>query len=230
MRSTLTDSEQPRCCRESLFAVVLVVVIGCQPSTPDSSAGLKPSVPAPLGPSVIEVTGRTQCIPARRGIIAPVPLHPVIAVLVAPGDRVKKGQPLVKIDDDEAQADVRAKQAALQTAHIALKESRRHLATAWQCRCRPKPALPGTKTLGPANASLPMPKSARSYSPAPERPDDVHTPSPASWVAAEPPCRGIDRSAEQFLKTWRRFSKAGELLAGALSTVGFQRSARLPSI
>jgi multidrug resistance efflux pump len=37
----------------------------------------------------------------------------VVQVLVAPGDRVKKGQPLVKLDDDEPQADVRAKKAAL---------------------------------------------------------------------------------------------------------------------
>ena len=113
----------------SLFPVVLVVVIGCQPGTPDSSAEPKQSVPLPSDPSVIEVTGRTECMPSRRGIIAPVPLHPVVAVLVAPGDRVKKGQALVKIDDDEAQADVRAKQAALQIARIALKESRRQLAS-----------------------------------------------------------------------------------------------------
>jgi hypothetical protein len=55
------------------------------------------------------------------------------------------------------------------------------------------------RALCPANASLRGPQAAKSYSPAPGRPDDVHTPSPASWVAAEPPCRGIDRSAEQFL-------------------------------
>jgi multidrug resistance efflux pump len=40
-------------------------------------------------------------------------LHPVTAVVVAPGDRVKSGQILVKLDDDEARADVRAKQAAV---------------------------------------------------------------------------------------------------------------------
>jgi HlyD family secretion protein len=42
-----------------------------------------------------------------------VPLHPVEEVRVRPGDRVKKGQVLVKLDDDEPQADVRAKKAAL---------------------------------------------------------------------------------------------------------------------
>jgi HlyD family secretion protein len=40
-------------------------------------------------------------------------LHPVEEVRVQPGDRVKKGQVLVKLDDDEPQADVRAKKAAL---------------------------------------------------------------------------------------------------------------------
>jgi HlyD family secretion protein len=42
-----------------------------------------------------------------------VPLHPVEEVRVQPGDRVQKGQVLVKLDDDEPQADVRAKKAAL---------------------------------------------------------------------------------------------------------------------
>src|SRR5205814_9044321 len=64
------------------------------------------------------------CAPGRKGTIAPVPLHPVVEVLVAPGDRVKKGQALVKLDDDEARADVRAKQAARESARIALKASR----------------------------------------------------------------------------------------------------------
>jgi membrane fusion protein, multidrug efflux system len=52
----------------------------------------------------------------------------VVAVLIAPGDRVKTGQAMIKLDDDEAQADVRAKQAALENARIALSESRRFLA------------------------------------------------------------------------------------------------------
>jgi multidrug resistance efflux pump len=50
-----------------------------------------------------------------------VPLHPVVDVLVEPGSRVKKGQVLVKLDDDEAQADVRNKQALLANTKIALK-------------------------------------------------------------------------------------------------------------
>ncbi len=80
--------------------------------------------PAPAGP-VLEVEGRTQCVPGRKAVIAPVPLHPVEEVLVRPGDRVKKGQVLIKIDDDEPQADVRAKKATLESARVVLKETKR---------------------------------------------------------------------------------------------------------
>ena len=41
--------------------------------------------------------------------------------------RNDKDQPLIKIDDDEAQADVRAKEAALENARISLEERRRYL-------------------------------------------------------------------------------------------------------
>jgi hypothetical protein len=72
---------------------------------------------APVGQegkeTVLEVTGKTRPVPGRLGIIAPAVLHPVVAVMVSPGDRVEKGQPLVKLDDDEPRADVRAKKAAL---------------------------------------------------------------------------------------------------------------------
>ena len=74
-----------------------------------------------------QVTGRTQCILTKKFIIAPVPLHPVTEVLVEPGSRVKKGQALVKLDDDEPKADVRMKEAVLENTQIALKEARRYL-------------------------------------------------------------------------------------------------------
>jgi membrane fusion protein (multidrug efflux system) len=45
---------------------------------------------------------------------------------------VRKGQLLVKLDDDEQQAEVRAKQAALETAQLASQEARRHLASVKQ--------------------------------------------------------------------------------------------------
>jgi multidrug efflux system membrane fusion protein len=78
----------------------------------------------------IAVVGRTQCVPGRRASIAPVPLHPVTEVLVAPGAHVKKGQLLVKLDDDEARADVRLRRAMLESAESSANEARRFLAKA----------------------------------------------------------------------------------------------------
>jgi multidrug resistance efflux pump len=95
-----------------LAAVLLAASVwGCQAS-PVSSPPTQ-AVEGSGTAEVLEVAGTTQPAPGRRGILAPVVLHPVVQVLVAPGDRVKKDQPLVKLDDDEPQADVRAKKAAL---------------------------------------------------------------------------------------------------------------------
>jgi membrane fusion protein (multidrug efflux system) len=111
------------------LGVVLVVMIIWDSITTSPTYPLASQQDAPVrvDRSVTDVPGRTECTPGRKGTIAPVPLHPVVEVLVAPGDRVKKGQALVKLDDDEARADVRAKQAALESARIALKESHRYL-------------------------------------------------------------------------------------------------------
>ena len=86
---------------------------------------------APLNESVgsFTVLGTTQCIHTRKAIIAPAVLHPVVEIFVAPGDRVKKGQKLVLIDDDEPKADLRLKEANLANAGIALKEAKRLLAS-----------------------------------------------------------------------------------------------------
>jgi RND family efflux transporter MFP subunit len=73
------------------------------------------------------VVGRTQCSPGRKATIAPVPLHPVVEVLVVPGDRVKKDKVLVKLDDDEPQADVRNKKALADSAKVVLEEAVRYL-------------------------------------------------------------------------------------------------------
>src|ERR1700685_3110644 len=81
------------------------------PARPEKSAAAAPSCAGP-----IEVVGLTQCAPGRRGSIAPVPLHPVVQVKVVPGDRVKRGQELVKLDDDEPRADVRIKREVLASA------------------------------------------------------------------------------------------------------------------
>jgi RND family efflux transporter MFP subunit len=107
------------------LAGVLTIVAGVRttaapPSTP-TAGQVEATTP-------IEVDGRTQCLLTRRFVIAPVPLHPVTEVLVEPGARVTKDQKLVKLDDDEPQADVRARQAALDSAAVAVAEARRHLA------------------------------------------------------------------------------------------------------
>jgi RND family efflux transporter MFP subunit len=96
--------------------------------TPSTRA--KPEAPSPAAGDngVIQVVGRTQCCPKRKALIAPVPLHPVEEVLVSLGDRVKKDQPLVKLDADEQKAEVRGKRAALENAGIVLKEAQRYLA------------------------------------------------------------------------------------------------------
>jgi RND family efflux transporter MFP subunit len=86
----------------------------------------------PSSADVLEIAGKTQAAPGRRALIAPVPLHPVIEVRVKPGDRVKKGQVLVRLDDDEPRADVRAKQAVLESAGASLREARRFRGVAEQ--------------------------------------------------------------------------------------------------
>jgi RND family efflux transporter MFP subunit len=100
------------------------------PASPPKAAGPAVFSAPAVDRGVIEVTGLTQCAPGRRGIIAPVPLHPVVQVLAVPGQRVKKGQELVKLDDDEPRADVRLKQALLESAQHAAREARRYLAKA----------------------------------------------------------------------------------------------------
>ncbi len=94
------------------------------PATPPKAAG-----PAAFAVGTLEVAGLRQCSVGRRGIIAPVPLHPVIDVKVVPGERVRKGQLLVVLDD-EPRADVRLKEALLDSARHAAGEARRFLTKA----------------------------------------------------------------------------------------------------
>jgi membrane fusion protein, multidrug efflux system len=99
---------------------------GSAPAVRSAAPSVSPSEPV----GQIEVVGRTQCAPGRRASIAPVPLHPVIEVKVVPGERVTKGQLLVKLDDDEARADVRLKRALLESAQYSTNEARRFLTKA----------------------------------------------------------------------------------------------------
>lgn len=92
-------------------------------------AGIVASVGRPAKPEeprgVLEISGRTQAVPRRRAILTNVPLHPVETVHVELGARVKKGQVLIELDADEPKADVRAKEAALNSATISYQEAKR---------------------------------------------------------------------------------------------------------
>jgi HlyD family secretion protein len=92
---------------------LLCAVAGCLPSAAgDGPPPERPSERA-TNAGVFELAGRTQPAPGRIGQIAPAVLHPVIEVMVGPGDRVKTGQILVRLDDDEPRAAVRSKKAAV---------------------------------------------------------------------------------------------------------------------
>ncbi len=75
------------------------------------------------------LSGKTQPAPGKAAKIAPVVLHPVEQVLVTVGDRVKKDQELVKIDEDEPKADMLTKKAAvaeMEASLARLKAEPRH--------------------------------------------------------------------------------------------------------
>jgi RND family efflux transporter MFP subunit len=84
-----------------------------------------PDVPGPTAP--LEVPGRTRCMLSHRGIIASAILRPVVEVLVGPGDRVKKGQVLIKLFDLEPQAKIRAREKELRSIEARAVYSRRNL-------------------------------------------------------------------------------------------------------
>jgi HlyD family secretion protein len=79
---------------------------------------------------------------ARRGIIASAILRPVVEVLVGPGDRVTKGQPLIKLFDLEPQAKIRAREKELKSIEARARFSRRNLDLAE--KSQHTGALPGT--------------------------------------------------------------------------------------
>jgi RND family efflux transporter MFP subunit len=71
---------------------------------------------------------------SRRGIIASAILRPVVEVLVGPGDRVRKGQVLIKLFDLEAQAKLRAREKDLRSIEARALYSRRILDRAENAR------------------------------------------------------------------------------------------------
>jgi RND family efflux transporter MFP subunit len=144
------------------WLLVLVVGVLC--------AGLAhvPTRTAPAGPPVfagralaadekavaapLEVVGRTRVPLTHKGAIAATVLRPVVEVLAAPGDRVKKGQVIIRLDDREAQAKVKGRAAALESARINLKAARNLLGRAedaWK-----KGVLPDVRYLEMRNAVL----------------------------------------------------------------------------
>jgi RND family efflux transporter MFP subunit len=104
----------------------------CKLASPAAEA---PAGLAQPGPTVLlEVPGRTRCILSRRGIIAAAILRPVVEVLVSPGDRVAKGQVLIKLFDLEPQARLRAREQELRSIQAKAQASRRILDLAEKSR------------------------------------------------------------------------------------------------
>jgi len=94
-----------------------------------------PAATAQPGPAApLEVPGRTRCMLSHRGIIASPILRPVVEVLVGPGDRVTKGQVLIKLYDLEPQAKVRAREKELKSIEAKSQYSRRNLDNAERSR------------------------------------------------------------------------------------------------
>jgi hypothetical protein len=64
---------------------------------------------------------------SRRGIIARAILRPIAEILAGPGDRVTRGQELIKLFDLEAQAKLRAREKELTSIEARAQCSRRNL-------------------------------------------------------------------------------------------------------
>jgi RND family efflux transporter MFP subunit len=79
---------------------------------------------------------------SRRGIIASALLRPVTEVLVGPGDRVTKGQVLIKLFDLEPQAKLQAREKDLRSIEARAVYSRRNLDLVE--KSQQTGALPGT--------------------------------------------------------------------------------------
>jgi RND family efflux transporter MFP subunit len=82
----------------------------------------------------LELPGRTRCVLSRRGIIAAAIMRPVVEVLVSPGERVKKGQVLIKLFDLEPQAKIRARERDLRSLEARAQFSQRNLELAEPAR------------------------------------------------------------------------------------------------
>jgi RND family efflux transporter MFP subunit len=107
------------------FGLVLGALAVCVLGSRAADAPAAAAQQAPPGP--LEVPGRTRCLIARRGIIASAILRPVVEVLVGPGDKVTKGQVLIKLFDLEPQAKLQAREKDLRSIEARAVYSRRNL-------------------------------------------------------------------------------------------------------
>jgi RND family efflux transporter MFP subunit len=107
------------------YGLILGALAGCEPAAPAAAAPVPTAQPGATAP--LEALGRTRCLLNRRGIIAPAILRPVVEVLVGPGDRVTKGQVLIKLFDLEPQAKLRAREKDLRSIEARAQYSRRNL-------------------------------------------------------------------------------------------------------
>ncbi len=99
-----------------------------QEQQPDASgAGRAAVVP-------FDAQGKTQPVPGRVGTISAVAGHPVRQVLVVPGDRVKAGQPLVRLGTDDG--DLQVLQTNLAEAQARLERRRANPPEAEQAEAR----------------------------------------------------------------------------------------------
>ena len=71
---------------------------------------------------------------SHRGIISSPILRPVVEVLVGPGDRVTKGQVLIKLYDLEPQAKIRAREKELKSIEAKAQYARKNLENADRSR------------------------------------------------------------------------------------------------
>ena len=112
--------------------LILGVLAVCELASPAADAPAASAQPGPAAP--LEVPGRTRCMLSRRGIIASAILRPVVEVLVGPGDRVTKGQVLIKLFDLEPQAKLRVREKELRSIEARAQYSRRNLELAERSR------------------------------------------------------------------------------------------------
>jgi RND family efflux transporter MFP subunit len=111
--------------------LIVLVACGLIPGAVAVCVLAPPRARAQPGPArPLEVIGRTRCMLSHRGIIAPAILRPVVEVLVGPGDRVTRGQVLIKLYDLEPQAKVRAREKDLKSIEAKAKYSRKNLENA----------------------------------------------------------------------------------------------------